>query len=105
MPATLPSNDGDKRLVIKLVAPAEYAHDAGFDSCVQFNGSHWDGGHIHPFSTSIDGLWLRSADLIALRNHIALWVARPLDRLDADDLTRNFELARLPGQSISFSFG
>src|ERR1043166_3430058 len=105
MAATLPSNNGGARFVIELGAPAEYAHDPGFESSVALHGHHWDGDHTFPFSTSVEGLWLRAADMIALRDHIARWIRQPLDRLIADDLSAEFQLARLPGQSIRVRFG
>ena len=104
MAATLKSNGGDEEFTIELRAPAEYA-DAGYESCVNIRGRHWDGDHTYPFSTSIGGLWLRAADLTALRAHIFRWLQQPLDRLVAEDLDGDFELARLPGQSVHVRFG
>jgi hypothetical protein len=105
MPATLPSNNGEAQFVVELSAPAEYAHDSGFDSSITLRGRHWDGDHTFPFSTSIEGLWLRAADIVALRDHIVRWIRQPLDRLIAEDLSAEFQLARLPGQSIRVRFG
>jgi hypothetical protein len=105
MPATLPSNNGEAQFVIELRAPAEYAHDSGFESSISLRGWHWDGDHTFPFSTSIEELWLRATDIAALRDHIARWLRQPLDRLIADDLSAEFQLARLPGQSIRVRFG
>lgn len=105
MSATLSSNSGEGQFVIELGASAEYACDHGFESSVHFRGRHWDGDHTFPFSTSIDGVWLRSADLTALRDHIARWTRRPLDLLTGEDLSSDFELAGLPGQSIRVRFG
>lgn len=105
MPATLPSNSGRAQLVIEIGPPALYACDAGFESSLHLGGEHWDGDHSFPFSTTIEGLWLRAADLATLRDHIARWIRQPLDRLDAEDLNSAFELARLPGQSINIRFG
>ncbi len=105
MPATLRSNDGEAEFAVECVTPAEYANDLGFDSCVSLRGQHWDGDHTFPLSTSIEGLWLRSADLTALCEHIERWANQPLDRLHADDLSGDFELARLPGQSVRIGFG
>ena len=105
MLATLRSNSGEARFVIEPGAPAEYAHDPGFESSVHIRGHHWDGDHTFPFSTSIEGLWLRAADLTTLRDHISRWLRQPLDHLVAEDLTSDFQLARLPGQSVHFRFG
>jgi hypothetical protein len=105
MAATLPSNNGGAQLVVELGAPAEYAHAPGFEASVTLRGQHWDGDHTFPISTSVEGLWLRTADLVALRDHIAQWIRQPLDRLVTDDLTAEFQLARLPGQSILVRFG
>ena len=105
MSATLPSNSGEERFVIKLGAPNEYAHEPGFESSILLSGRHWDGDHTFPFSTFIEGLWLRSADLAKLRDHIAQWAALPLERLVADELNGDFKLARLPGQHVSLRFG
>src|SRR5882724_5353720 len=104
MPATLISNRGDEELRIEFLAPAEYAHDPGFESSVKLCGRHWDGDHTYPFATSIEGLWLRSADLAALRDHIANWTSQSLDKLVVKDLTREFELGRLPGQTVRIRF-
>jgi hypothetical protein len=105
MAATLPSNNGEAQFVVELGAPAEYAHDTGFESSIHIRGRHWDGDHTFPFSTSIEGLWLRAADVVALRDHIARWIGQPLERLIADELSADFQLARLPGQSIRARFG
>ena len=105
MAATLPSNSGREQLVIELGAPAEYAHDPGFESSITLRGEHWDGDHTFPFSTSIEGLWLRTTDIVALRDHIARWLRQPLERLIADELSAEFQLARLPGQSICIRLG
>jgi hypothetical protein len=103
--ATLSSNNGRSRFSIELGAPQEYAHDPGFESSITIRGQHWDGDHTFPFATSIDGVWLRTGEIVALRNHIARWLRQPLDRLIADDLNAEFELARLPGQSVLVRFG
>lgn len=105
MAATLPSNSGGAQFVIELGAPAEYAHDRGFESSITLRGQHWDGDHTFPFSTSIEGLWLRAADIFALRDHIARWIRQPLELLVAADLSAEFQLARLSGQSIRIRLG
>ncbi len=105
MAATLPSNNGEAQFVIDLRAPAEYAHEPGFESSVHLRGRHWDGDHTFPFSTSIEGLWLRTADLTALREHVIRWLRQPLESLIAEDLNADFRLARLPGQSVRIRFG
>src|SRR5690348_6987171 len=98
MTATLSSNNGEARFVIELGARSEYGDERGFDSCVQLHGSHWNGDHTFPSSVSIEGLWLRTAELEALHEHISRWVEQPLDRLVADNLNAEFQLARMPGQ-------
>src|SRR5947209_426941 len=105
MPVTLPSNSGEAKFVVELRAPAEYAHDAGFESSITLHGRHWDGDHTFPFFSSIEGLWLRAADIVALRDHIARWIRQPLECLIADDLSSEFQLALLPGQSIRIRLG
>jgi hypothetical protein len=105
MTATLASNGGDAELMIELSSPAQYAGDAGFDSSLHLRGRHWDGDHTFPFCTSIEGLWLRKADLTGLREHISSWLSKLLDGLITDDLNADFELARLPGQSLHIRFG
>ena len=50
-------------------------------------------------------MWLRSADVTALRDHISRWTGRPLDHLIVKDLNGDFELARKPGQTIYVRFG
>jgi hypothetical protein len=99
------TNNGEAQFVIELGAPAEYAHDAGFESSIHLRGRHWDGDHTFPFSTSIDGLWLRAAHLTALREHVTRWLRQPLEGLVAGDLSADFQLARLPGQSVHVRFG
>ena len=91
--------------MIELSAPAEYACEPGFEAAIHIRGRHWEGDHTFPFSTSIDGLWLRSADLAALREHISRWLGQPLGGLVAEDLDAEFQLARLPGQSVLVRFG
>ncbi len=104
MAATLPSNSGREQFVITLGDPAEYAHDPGFESVIHIRGQHWDGEHTFPFSTSIEGLWLRAVDMVALRDHISRWICQPMEQLMADQLNGEFQLARLPGQSIRLRF-
>jgi hypothetical protein len=48
---------------------------------------------------------LRAADIVALRDHIARWIRQPLECLIADDLSAEFQLALLPGQSIRIRLG
>ena len=105
MAATLPSNNGEEYFAIDFRAPAEYAHDPGFESSIHLRGRHWDGDHTFPFSTSVEGLWLRTADLTALREHVTRWLRQPLECLIAKDLNADFRLARLPGQSVRVCFG
>lgn len=105
MLATLSSNSGTAHFAIQVSAPAEYAHDPGFESSITLRGQHWDGDHTFELGTSIDGMWLRAADVVALRDHIASWLRQPLDRLIADDLSAQFQLARLPGQSVRVRLG
>ena len=106
MLATLPSNNGNSQFVVELLAPAEHdSHGPGFESAIHLRGRHWDGDHEFPFTTSIDGFWLRTADLNALRDHLSRWLRQPLDRLVSDDLSADFQLARLPGQSLHIRFG
>ncbi|HXT40335.1 MAG TPA: hypothetical protein VN887_09955 [Candidatus Angelobacter sp.] len=105
MHAVLRSNSGEAEIGIQFGAATEYAHDPGFESRLELKGCHWDGDHTFPFSTTIDGLWLRADDLEALRDHIAKWVSLPMNELVSDGLTRCFQLARLPGQRLSVQFG
>ena len=105
MPATLPSNSGDAQFVIEFGSPSEYACEVGFESNVSISGRHWDGDHTFPLSSSIQGLWLRSEMLKKLYDHITRWTILPLDRLVADDLDGEFELACLPAQQICIRFG
>src|SRR5882672_3112420 len=105
MPATLRSNSGNAEFAIELGARAEYAHDHGFESAIYLRGQHWDGDHTYPLSSVVEGLWLRSADIAALCDHISQWTGLPLDRLVVEELSRDFELARLPGQSTHIHFG
>ena len=100
---TLPSNRGDARFVIELGARSEYGDERGFDSSVQLHGCHWNGDHT--FAVSIEGLWLRAAELTPLRDHISQWLQQPLDHLVAEDLSAEFQLTRLPGQSVHLRFG
>jgi hypothetical protein len=105
MAATLRSNDGEAEFAVAFDTPTEYAHDPGFEASVHVRGQHWDGDHTHPLSASVEGLWLRLADVVALRDHIADWGAQPLDRLVPESLNREFRLARLPEQCVHIRFG
>lgn len=105
MPVTLSSNDGEFSLMLEMAAQLGYAHDSGFQSSVQLRGQHWDGDHTFPFTTSVEGLWLRASDLKALRDHIKRWLQAPLSGLLAADLDGEFRLARLPGQRLDIQFG
>jgi len=105
MTATLRSNSGDSNFSIDVISSSEYAHDQGFDASIKLHGLHWDGDHQHPFSTSIDGIWLHGANLAALRQHIVEWLARPIERLTVEDLDAEFELACLPEQRLDVRLG
>ncbi len=104
MLAKLSSNSGAAHFVIEGTH-AEYAHDPGFEGSITIRGQHWAGDHTFELGTSIDGMWLRAADVAALHDHIARWLRQPLDRLIAVDLNAEFELARLPSQSVKLRFG
>lgn len=84
--------------------PTEYAHEPGFEAAVRLHGDHWDGDHTFPLSVSIQGLWLRSADLMRLRNHLVRWTELTLEQLNAETLAADFRLARLPGQNVHVRF-
>jgi len=103
--ATLRSNSGTSDLSIELISASEYAHDRGFDVSVQLRGSHWDGEHEHPFLTSVEGIWLRLADLAALREHMVQWLNGPLECLIAEHLDAEFELACMCEQKLGVRFG
>jgi hypothetical protein len=105
MPATLRSNSGELQFAVALGRPLEYAHERGFESSLDLRGRHWDGTQTFPYSTTIEGIWLSCAEVMALRDHIARWTALSLDRLDVDDLSGTFKLARLPGQCADVCFG
>jgi hypothetical protein len=102
--ATLTSNRGEEQFAIELREPAEYAHDFGFLATISIQGRHWDGEQSFPISMSIDGLWLRAADLKELHAYISRWLHQPLERLIGDDLS-SFELANQPGQRVYIGFG
>ena len=105
MTITLPSNHGNAQFSITLISKSEYANESGFDSNVLLSSSHWDGDHWHPLSLKFDGLWLRRNDMIALHTYLASWVSQPLASLATSVLLAEFQLARLPGQSLKLIFG
>ena len=105
MSSTLSSNDGEAKFTLELHACSEYAHEAGFDSSISFDGRHWDGDHTHPVSAAFDTIWLHRADIVALCDHIQRWISLPLTDLKAGRLNGEFELARLPSQHVSIRFG
>lgn len=105
MSAKLKSNDGGSLLEIIFESKSEYAHEPGFESTVCVKGRHWDGDHTFPQIISIEGLWLRIKELRELRNHIGRWTDQALDELRIEDLSEEFELARLPHQSLRLLFG
>lgn len=104
MTAALVSNGGDAQFIFEFSSPADFDGEAGIESSLHLRGEHRDDDHPFPFSTSIEGLWLRTADLNALQEHISGWLCRPLDGLIAEDLNADFELAPLPGQSVRLRF-
>lgn len=103
--STLSSNRGGELFSIEFRAPGEYAHEPGFDSSIAVRGEHWDGEHCFPFSFVVEGVWLRAGDIVGLRDHIDGWLRRPLDQLVPKDLDAEFQLARVPGQSLRIRFG
>lgn len=105
MEVKLRSNDGDTEVVMDLGTAEEYGSDLGVVSSFRAHGHHWDGDHNHDFFASVEGLWLRAGDLLAVRNLVAEWVRRPLSQLAAFELIGDFELARLPDQSLRLRFG
>ena len=105
MPAQLRSNDGASVLVLGLEERANYATEAGFESSIHIAGRHWDGDHTHQIDVSMPGIWLRKGDLLELRETLATWAVRPLHELTPAFLSGEFQLARLPGQSVLIRFG
>ena len=105
MSAQLRSNDGESVLVPGLEARATYATDPGFESSIRISGRHSDGDHTHALEFSVAGIWLREDDFRDLRDVVATWLARPLRDLTPDSLNGEFQLARLPGQSVLIRFG
>lgn len=105
MEVTLRSNRGDDEIVLDLGPAEAYGSEAGAVSSFKIRGQHWDGDHDHELFTSVEGLWLRNEDLTAVRDRVAEWVQQPLDRLATSELVGDFELARLPGQSLRLRFG
>jgi hypothetical protein len=105
MPAQLSSNDGESALILGLEDPCSYATDAGFESSIGITGRHWDGDHTHQIELSVQGIWLRQDDLLALREALRMWLARPLHELTPESLSGEFQLARLPGQAALIRFG
>jgi hypothetical protein len=105
MTAILRSNSGQSEVMVDLVQSTACAHDAGFESSVSIRAEHWDGDHSHPTAISIEGLWLRADGLRELLDHIASWTNRPLDQLISERLDGSFDLARLPSQRFSITFG
>ena len=105
MRAQLGSNDGESQLAFDLERGSTYATDLGFEGSVCLRGRHWDGDHTHGIELAIAGMWLRADDLREMRDVIARWLARPLHELKSEFLRCEFELARLPGQSVCIRFG
>ena len=105
MKVTLPSNDGDSALSITLGSKSEYAHEVGFESNVELSSSHWDGDHTFPLCLKVDGFWLSRSDLMAVQTLLASWISQPLPKLATSVLVAEFELARLPSQSLMLIFG
>jgi hypothetical protein len=105
MPAHLRSDDGESLLALGLEQRAEYATEPGFEGSVRFQGQHWDGDHHHSLQVSVNGLWLRFDGLRALCDFVATWLARPLHELTPEYLVGEFQLARLPGQSVIVRLG
>jgi len=105
MKAILNSNSGDTKLELLFKCQASYAHESGYESTVRIKGRHWDGDHVFPLSVKMEGIWLRSDDLIKMEHHISSWLKQPIDKIEVDDLSKEFELARLPEQSVLISFG
>jgi hypothetical protein len=105
MPATLMSNRGDEKLSIELGKPSEFTACPGFESTIRLAGRHWGCDDTRLATIVLDGIWLSCAELKALHDHIANWIDQPLDCMAAENLTGDFELTRLPGESVLVSFG
>ena len=105
MRAELRSNDGLSAIALNLQRGFTYATEPGFEGSMQICGRHWDGDQTHDINVAIAGMWLREEDLRELRSVIASWLARPLSELNAELLQGEFQLARLPGQSVYIRFG
>lgn len=105
MAAKLVSNDGASWLVLELQSAAEYACENGYQAVFRSSGRHSDGENTFPFAFEVAGLWLCAADLSALRAHIARWLRTPLPALIPGGLIANFQLARLPTQSLYIRLG
>ena len=105
MHAELRSNDGESAIALDLERRFTYATEPGFEGSMQIRGRHWDGDHSHGIEVAIAGMWLRAEDLREMRSVVARWLARPLSELKAELLHGEFQLARLPGQSVRIRFG
>ena len=105
MQATLKSNEGQDEFVIDFLDPESYGTDPGFQSSVHLQGQHWDGDHTHSLDVSVDGLWLRTEDLLRLRDRLAGWLGLPLAELEPAKLDGEVRLSRLPGQVLLLRFG
>jgi hypothetical protein len=53
----------------------------------------------------IQGLWLRVNELSELHDLISRWIRLPLEQLAVSELLGEFELARLPDQTLTLRFG
>jgi len=100
----LRSSSGDFSFTLCFEEETSYATDAGFVASIQLAGNHFDGDHTHPWKSEVGGLWVRRDDLVAMRHVLGRWVARPIDKLDPRDLSCDFEMARLPDQSVRVAF-
>jgi hypothetical protein len=105
MRSELRSNDGESAIALDLKRRFTYATEPGFEGSMQICGRHWVGDHTDDINVSIAGIWLRAEDLRELRSVVAGWLARPLSELNAELLQGEFQLARMPGQSVRIRFG
>lgn len=103
--ATLRSNRGDEEATFEFGAREEYAHESGALLSIQIRGRHWGSNHTHHLGARAEVFWVRIADMVSLRDHIAAWVRRPLADLDPQLLDGSFRLCCLPGQELDFAFG
>jgi hypothetical protein len=105
MQAILKSISGEAEFGVVLDLPldkliTDYAQEPSFLASVYLCGQH----QVYEFATFVRHIRLRFSEATALWEHLVCW-NNQIENLSVKDLSREFELGHMPGESVHICFG